>query len=109
VAYAEPASLSFKVLGAGERRDLSLTIHNLSSTRLVLHLRGTLHGPEGAISDGLELSTAQLEVPPDGTATLKVIVQAPPASGQYSSAVVFVDQASGSQVARATVGFVVKG
>jgi hypothetical protein len=109
VAYTEPASLSFKLIGTGERRDLSLTIHNISPSRLLLHLRGVLHGPEGAISDGLELSTTQLEVPPEGAATLRVIVQGPPTAGQYSGEVLFVDQASGKQVARDTVGFVVKG
>jgi hypothetical protein len=57
----------------------------------------------------LDFSTTQLEVPPEGTATLRVTLQGPAAAGQYSGEVLFVDQASGKQVARDTVGFVVKG
>jgi hypothetical protein len=106
VAYAQPAGLSFGLVGTDERREQTLVINNISSNPLTLNLRGSLHGPDGSLAAGLDLSSTQMTVPPEGSASLRVMLRGPAKTGQYSGEVVFVDQATGQRVARAALAFV---
>ena len=107
-ALAEPASLSFGALQVSDQKVLTLTLRNLTASPLSLVPAAHLQGPEGSIQGGIGVSAPLITLPAGGTTTIRIGVQAPPASGAYSGDLVFMNEQSGARVSRVTLGFVVK-
>jgi len=107
-AVSEPASLSFGALKDSEQATRALTLRNLTGTALTLVPIGHLQGPEGALQGGIGISAAGITLPAGGSAGLRVGIQGPPVAGPYTGDIIFVNETTGSRVARVTLGFVIR-
>ncbi|HEY8283679.1 MAG TPA: S8 family serine peptidase, partial [Chloroflexota bacterium] len=107
-AVSEPASLSYGALKGSEQQTRALTLRNLTGATLTMVPIAHLQGPEGSLQGGIGVSAGVITLPPGGTTALRVGIQGPPAPGPYTGDISFIDETTGTRVARATLAFVIR-
>jgi subtilisin family serine protease len=102
----QPANLSFGIVKSNDQKSIDLTFRNLTDQALTLDLQGSLHRVEGTGTAQFDISAPTVDLPPSGTATIKVTVKGGSAKGLFSGDILAVND--GKTLARVAAGFTLR-